>query len=119
MRQRFAPFWYDRFPDRRRPAFPRHRGPIDTQVVVIGGGLAGCACASAFAAARIPVVVLESGRLGSGATAGAVGLVREDFDMPFGAAASAHGMRAARMLWQGMRRASLDFPTALRRLNIT
>jgi glycine/D-amino acid oxidase-like deaminating enzyme len=119
MRQRFAPFWYDRFPDRRRPLFPRHRGPIDTQIVVIGGGLAGCACASAFAAARIPVVVLESGRLGSGATAGAVGLVREDFDVPFGAAASAHGMRAARMLWQGMRRASLDFPATLRRLNIT
>lgn len=119
MRPRFAPFWYDRFPDRRRPVFPRHRGTLDTHIVVIGGGLAGCACAAALAAARIPVVVLESGRLGAGATAGAVGLVREDFDIPFGAAASAHGLRAARLLWQGMRRASLDFPAALRRLNIS
>jgi glycine/D-amino acid oxidase-like deaminating enzyme len=118
MKPRFAPFWYDRFPDRRRPALPRHRAPLDTQVVVVGGGLTGCACASVLAAARIPVVLLEAGRVGAGATAGAVGLDREDFDGSFEASAAAHGLRAARTMWQAMRRASLEFPAALRRLDI-
>jgi glycine/D-amino acid oxidase-like deaminating enzyme len=118
MKVRSAPFWSDRFPDRRRPAFPRLRSDTETRVVVIGGGLTGCACAAALASARIPVVLVEADRIGAGATAGALGLVREDFDVSFGATAHAHGLRAARALWQAMRRASLEFPAALRRLGI-
>ena len=83
MKLRFAPFWYDRFPQRRRPAFPRHRTTLETRVAVVGGGLAGCACACALASARVPVVLLEADRIGAGATAGDVGLVREDFDIAF------------------------------------
>lgn len=118
MKPRFAPFWYDRFPERRRPAFPRQRAPLDTRVVVVGGGLTGCACASVLAAARIPVVLVEAARVGAGATAGAVGLGREDFDGSFEDAAAAHGLRAARLMWQAMRRSALEFPAALRRLDI-
>jgi glycine/D-amino acid oxidase-like deaminating enzyme len=118
MKLRFAPYWYDRFPQRRRPAFPRHRSTLETRVAVVGGGLAGSACACALAAARIPVVLLEADRIGAGATAGDVGLIREDFDFSFAETSAAHGLRAARTLWQGMRRAALDFPAALRRLGI-
>ena len=57
--------------------------------MVVGGGLTGCACAAALAAARVPVVLVEAGQIGSGATAGAVGLVREDFDVSFTATTSA------------------------------
>ncbi len=118
MKLRSAPFWYDRFPQRRRPGFPSLRAHIDTHVVVIGGGLTGCACACAFAAARLPVVLIEADRIGSGATGGALGLVREDVDAAFTATASAYGLRTARSLWQGVRRAGRDFPAALRRLQI-
>jgi glycine/D-amino acid oxidase-like deaminating enzyme len=118
MKLRFAPFWFDRFPQSRRPSFPRQRGQLETRVVVIGGGLTGCACASAFAAARVPVVLVEADRIGGGATAGAFGLVREDFDVTFNATASAHGLRAARILWQANRRAGLEFEAALRRLHV-
>ena len=118
MKLRFAPFWYDRFPQHRRPAYPRQRSKIESRVVIIGGGLTGCACACAFAAARVPVVLLEAGRIGAAATGGAAGLVREDFDISFADTAAAYGLRGARGLWQGMRRASLDFPSALRRLGI-
>ena len=118
MKLRFAPFWYDRFPERRRPAYPRHRSHLETRVVVIGGGLTGCACACALASARIPVVLVEAERIGTGATAAALGLVREDFDIPFGTTASLYGLRAARLLWQGMRKAALEFPAALRRYGI-
>lgn len=116
--RRHEPFWFDRFPKSRRPAYPRHRGHLDTSVVIVGGGLTGAACAAAFAAAGVRSVVLEADRIGAGSTAGAPGLVREDFDASFQATAGAHGLRAARLLWQGMRRASLDFAAALRRYQI-
>jgi len=115
---RHIPYWLDRVPKTRRPAFPRLRGPLDTSVVIVGGGLTGCACAWSFAAAGIKVVLLEAEAIGGGATAGGLGLVREDFDASFQETASAHGLRAARSLWQTMRRASLDFPAALRRLAV-
>lgn len=119
MKFRSAPFWYDRFPSSKRPGFPRQRSRIDTRVAIVGGGLAGCSCACVLAAARIPVVLIEAERIGSGATAGATGLVREDYDRSFRATAAAHGLRTARILWQGMRRAAKDFPAALRRFGIS
>ncbi len=115
---RYAPVWLDRFPKARRPAHPRLRGELDTDVVVVGGGLTGCACAASFAAAGINVIVLEADRLGAASTAASTGLVREDFDASFADTASAHGLRAARTLWQGMRRASLDLAAAIKRANI-
>jgi glycine/D-amino acid oxidase-like deaminating enzyme len=115
---RHVPYWLDRVPKTRRPVFPRLRGPLDTSVVIVGGGLTGCACAWSFAAAGVKVVLLEAEAIGSGATAGGLGLVREDFDASFQEIISAHGLRAARSLWQTMRRASLDFPAALRRLAV-
>lgn len=118
MPRRDVPVWFDRFPKSRRPSHPRLRGEATTSVVIVGGGLTGCACAWSFAAAGIKAIVLEAGRIGGGATAGAPGLVREDFDASFLEAASAHGLRAARLLWTDFRRASLDFAAALRRLHI-
>jgi glycine/D-amino acid oxidase-like deaminating enzyme len=118
MHVRFAPYWYDRLPASRRPAFPRLRTNLETRVAVIGGGLTGCACAVALASARIPVVLVEAGRIGAGATAAAAGLVRVDFDAPFGDTASAIGLRPARAAWQAMRRSALDLQAVLRRLGI-
>jgi glycine/D-amino acid oxidase-like deaminating enzyme len=112
------PFWLDRVPKNRRPSFPTYRGESRTDIVIIGGGLTGAACAVSFATAGVKVVLLEAGRVGRGATAGAPGLIREDVDASFQATVAAHGLRAARLLWQGMRRASLDFSAALRRLQI-
>ena len=115
---RSVPFFLDSFPRSRRPEYPRHRGDSRTGVVIVGGGLTGCACAAAFAAAGIKVMLLEADRLGVGATAGSAGLLRQDLDASFQASASAHGVRTARHVWQGFRRASLDFAAALRRLGI-
>ena len=118
MSTRHVPYWLDRVTKTRRPAFPRLRGALDTSVVIVGGGLTGCACAWSFAAAGVKVILLEAETIGSGATARGLGLVREDFDASFHETASAHGLRAARSLWQTMRRTSLDFPAALRRLAV-
>jgi glycine/D-amino acid oxidase-like deaminating enzyme len=115
---RTAPFFFDTYPSSRRFDYPRHRGETKTSVVIVGGGLTGCACAEVFATAGIPSVLLEAGRIGAGATAASPGLLRQDFDASFQETASRHGLRAARHLWQAIRRSSLDFATALRRLGI-
>ena len=115
---RFAPYWYDRYPRTRRPAWPRLREELTTDVVIVGGGLTGCACAWSFAAAGIKVALLEAETIGGGATAGATGLVREDFNESFARTTSSYGLRAARHLWQGLHRASRDFPAALKRLQV-
>ena len=84
----------------------------------MGGGLTGCACAAAFAAAGVKVILLEADRIGAGATAGSAGLLRQDLDASFQASVEEHGLKTARHVWQGFRRASLDFAAALRRLGI-
>ena len=60
-------------------------------------------------------VVLEADRIGAAARRRRLGLIREDFDASFQDTAGAHGLRAARTLWQGLRRASLDFAAAIKR----
>src|SRR5579872_877086 len=115
---RSIPFFFDTFPRSRRPDYPRHRGETRTRVAIVGGGLTGCACAASFASAGIDTVMLETDRIGAGATAGSPGLLRQDLDASFAAAAEQHGLRVARHVWQGFRRASLDFGAALRRFGI-
>ena len=113
-----VPFFLDTFPRNRRPDHPRQKGQIQTQVAIVGGGLTGCACALAFATAGVGVVVLEADRICAGETARSAGLLRQDLDAPFVETAGLHGVRTARHLWQGFRRASLDFAAALRRFGI-
>ena len=115
---RLVPYFYDAFPKSRRPEYSRQKGEIETQVVVVGGGLTGSACAAAFAAAGVRVVLLEADRIGAGETARSAGLVRQDFDASFQETAALHGLRTARHIWQGFRRAALDFGAALRRLGV-
>src|SRR5262252_187739 len=115
---RLVPFFFDTFPRSRRPDYPRYRGAKRTRVVIVGGGLTGCACAASFAAAGVKVVLLEADRVGAGETARSAGVLRQDLDASFQETAALHGLRAARHVWQGFRRASLDFGAALRRLGV-
>lgn len=118
MKTQHTPLWLDRVPKNRRPSYPRLRGQLTTDVVIVGGGLTGCACALSFAAAGFDVALIEADRVGAGATAGSIGLVREDFDASFHETVAAYGKRAARHLWHGQRRASLEIAAAVRRLGI-
>ena len=115
---RLLPYFLDAFPRSRRPEYPRQRGEILTRVVIVGGGLTGCACAASFASSGIDVVLVDGARIGAGATAASAGLVRQDLDSSFQESASLHGLRTARHVWQGFRRAALDFGAAIRRFGI-
>lgn len=113
-----VPYFLDTFPRARRPDYSRQRGEIRTGIAIVGGGLTGCACAAAFATAGVKVVLVEADRIGGGATAASAGLLRQDFDASFVETTDRHGLRTARHLWQGFRRASLDLGTALRRYGV-
>ena len=111
--------WIDRFPKSRVPSYPRLRGRIDTDVVIVGGGLTGCATAYAFAAAGIKVALVEAGQIGCASSGSSTGWIAAD---P-GAASfidveRALGLRTARRAWQAWRRAALDFMALVRRLDL-
>src|SRR4051812_26260158 len=113
-----VPFWLDRTPKSRRPAFPRLRGQTETSVAIVGGGLTGCACALSFAQAGIKVVLLEADAIGQAGASRTPGLLREDFAAGFKETVAAHGLATARSTWHAFRRASLEIQAVLRRLNI-
>jgi glycine/D-amino acid oxidase-like deaminating enzyme len=87
-------------------------------VVIVGGGLTGCATAYAFAAAGVKPVLLEAEQIGRGAAALSSGLIADDPGVEFMTIERALGLRAARAAWQAWRRAALDFQALLRRLAV-
>src|SRR2546423_10808556 len=91
--------WRDRFPRSRVPALPAHRGHLDTSVVIVGGGLTGCATAYACAAAGVKVVLLEADRLGAGSTGAAAGWIADKPGVPFADIEPEHRNRVARRAW--------------------
>jgi glycine/D-amino acid oxidase-like deaminating enzyme len=110
--------WLDQFPKARIPSYPRYRGKTQSDVVIVGGGLTGCAAAYAFAAAGVKVVLLEADRIGRVATGASVGWIATEPGVPFGQVEKSVGHRGARRAFQTWRRAALDFAALLRRLDI-
>src|SRR5439155_11134068 len=108
-------------PASRIPSYPRHRRPATTDVVdvvIVGGGLTGCATAYAFASAGIKVMLLEGDRIGQGSTSLSAGWIAGDPGVPFAEAENLLGLRAARAGFREWRRSAIEFSTLLRRLNI-
>jgi glycine/D-amino acid oxidase-like deaminating enzyme len=110
--------WIDSFPKSRVPAYPKFRGATSSDAVIIGGGLTGCLTAYALAQAGIKVTLLESDRIGRGATAASSGWIGTEPGPRFADVEKIAGLRAARYLWQSWRRAALDFASLLRRLDV-
>jgi glycine/D-amino acid oxidase-like deaminating enzyme len=119
MRTRYgvAP-WIDTFPRSRRPDHPRFRGEQTAGVVIIGGGLTGCATAYACAVAGMKPIVLEADRLGQSSAGRSAGLLLPEPGPAFRDLVQAHGMRTARRVFEGWRKAALDAAALVRRLNI-
>src|SRR6478735_4808474 len=110
--------WSFAFPDSRRPNYPRLRGSLQRDVVIIGAGLTGIATAYACAMAGLNTTVLEANRLGSGSAGRSAGLLLPEPGPSFRVLQQAHGLRAARTVFETWRRASLDAAALLRRLSI-
>ena len=110
--------WIQRFPASRVPAFPRYRGDRVADVVVIGGGLTGCAAAHACAAAGLTTILLERDRMGHGRSGRGLGLLSPEPGPAFRDVVEAHGLNAARRVFDVWRRGALDGAALLRRLGV-
>lgn len=110
--------WVDRFPKSRVPSYPKHRGAMHVDAVIIGGGLTGCLAAHALGAAGHNTVLLDGDRIGLGTTAFSSGWISDDPGVGFPDVEKIVGSRNARRAWQAWRRAALDFSALLRRLDI-
>ena len=110
--------WVDQFPKSRVPAHPRQCGALATDVVIIGGGLTGCATAYALAAAGVKVALVEAASLGRGASGSAGGWISDDPGVAFVDLEKTHGLRGAQHVFHAWRRAALDFVALLRRLDV-
>jgi glycine/D-amino acid oxidase-like deaminating enzyme len=110
--------WIDNFPSKRRPDHPRLRGEHTADVVIIGGGLTGCATAHACAATGMRPLLLEAERIGWGSAGRSAGLLLSDPGVAFRDIAKLHGLRSARRVYEGYRKAAVDAAATLRRLNV-
>jgi glycine/D-amino acid oxidase-like deaminating enzyme len=111
--------WIDTFPRSRVPDHPRFRGELTADVVIIGGGLTGCATAYTCAVAGMKPVVVEANRLGQGSAGRSAGLLLAEPGPPFRVVTERHGLRTARRIFESWRRASLDAAALIRRLSIS
>jgi gamma-glutamylputrescine oxidase len=71
-----------------------------TDVVVVGGGVAGLSCAQALSAGGRRVVLLEQGTCGSGASGRSSGFITPDGELELSDLVRTRGPERARRLWE-------------------
>jgi len=110
--------WIEGFPDTRRPAFEPFRGEKTADIVIVGGGLTGCATALALASAGRRPIVLEAGRVGQGSAGRSTGLLLAEPGPSFRDLVQLHGLRSTRIIFEAWKAAALDAAALVRRAGI-
>lgn len=108
--------WIAESPKARRPDFPRLRGEHTCDVVIVGGGLTGCATAYACAMAGLKPLIIDADRVGQGSSGRGGGLLLSEPGPSFRDLAQAHGLRSARQVFEAWARGASDGAAILKRL---
>ena len=74
--------------------------PAETDVLIIGGGIAGCSTLHHLVRRGVEATLIEQDRVGGGATAAAVGVLSPPLRQPFHETAHRRGEDAARAIWE-------------------
>jgi len=91
-------YWYGQRPRPTR-ALPPLTNDTKTEVVVVGGGVAGLACAQALNEQGRKVVLLEKESCGSGASGRSSGFITPDSEMELSDLVRNRGAERAKRLW--------------------
>lgn len=86
--------WYSNL---ERTHYPRLEEDIETEVVIIGGGITGLTAAHMLQSEGFGVVVLEAERIASGTTGGTTGKVTSQHGVKYHKLIETHGVDAARV----------------------
>jgi glycine/D-amino acid oxidase-like deaminating enzyme len=111
-----SPVWLDQGDPIRR--FPSHRGHLDVDVVIIGGGITGSICAYLFSEAGLDVALVESRRVARGSTVASTALLMQEPDRDFADLAQRFGRSAARQIWLSLGRATRELARTIRALKL-
>src|SRR6185436_16971693 len=89
-------FWHEA----GSPALPPLAQDARTEIVVVGGGVAGLSCAQALSEKGCKVVLLEKDQCGSGASGRSSGFVTPDSEMELSDLIRNLGPHVAKRLWE-------------------
>jgi gamma-glutamylputrescine oxidase len=89
-------YWYDHETPRAEPL----RSAVRSEVVVVGGGIAGLTCAQTLAARGTDVTVVERAFCGAGASGKSSGFVTPDSELELSDLVSNYGERRGQALWE-------------------
>ncbi|MBD0259669.1 MAG: FAD-binding oxidoreductase, partial [Cytophagales bacterium] len=84
------------------PSFPKLEADFETDVVVVGGGITGITTAYLLAKKGMKVVVLESGKVGSGTTGFSTGHLTSGVDADYNFIASRFSKETARLVAESL-----------------
>lgn len=110
--------WIENVPRARRSDYPRLRGELTADVVIMGGGLTGCATAHLAASSGLKTILVDADRIGQGSTGRSAGLLLPDPGPSFQDVTRSHGLRLARRIFESWHRASVDAAAHVKRLGI-
>lgn len=82
------------------PRFPRLQGDVHTDVLIIGGGLAGLLCAKSLKQAGVDCIVIEQDRIMSGVSGRTTAKLTSQHGMIYGKLLKKLGLEQARLYWQ-------------------
>ena len=94
-----TPVWLDGAPPQPQ-RYARLSGTRRTRIAIVGGGITGALTAHAFAAAGVPVVLLEAARVAQGSTAASSALLLKEPDHELTRLAQRYGHRRASRIWR-------------------
>lgn len=111
------PLWLDQ-PSLPKRKYPRHKGDLSGDVVIIGGGMTGAICAYLFSDAGVRVALIESKDVARGSTAASTALLMQEPDRDFTDLARRFGARDTREIWMSLSRATRDLVRTIRKLKL-
>ena len=80
-----------------KPAFEKLTGSIKTDVLIIGGGMAGILCAKALQDTGIDYVLVEGREIGNGITKGTTAVITAQHDLLYSDLMDKYGKKKAKM----------------------
>ena len=110
-------YWYEQQSRASRP-IPPLASETKTDVVVVGGGVAGLACAQALSERGRKVVLLEKEVCGSGASGRSSGFITPDSEMELSSLIRSRGIERAKRLWEFVVSGVEDIHDNIQRHNI-